>query len=293
MYEYMTGMGTQAFTDSGIQLGPGVPVPPDSGIILGAPTSVGPDPGIILGPPESLPSGGMVSPELTVFVDELKAEKGPFVYLDKDSPSGMEFVQWLMAYDQGYMDWFMKIMALKLSKDLFMAEGVVLPEWLEGNTLRFKQELYNLYVASMNRVRALVAAGTTMPALADMEPFLRWWAEVDRAGFAAFIVQNAEAGATPTALPVPAELFAFAKSTQWKGVPSNAMLGLDHPLWAGIKNNWFWILGGVVGGAVAAKAWRNRQEKKAVERLGKAKTVPAETMVEVPRRNKTPCKNCW
>ena len=270
MYEYMTGMGAQAVTNM-VELGPGVPdIPPQPGEIINGQEQLRPLP-----------------PELKVFADELKAEKGPFVYFGKDSPSGMEFTQWLMVYDPQYMEWLMKIMALKMAKDVFAAQGESLPDWMDGDALRYKQELYDLYVASMDRVKALMSVGVTNVAAADAQPFMQWWSEADRAGFAAFIVQNPPTD--PNAqIPVPAELFAFAKSTNWKGVPTSAMLGLDHPLWAGIKDNWFMILLGSAGGVFAARYW---MKKKAQEEA--ASFEFGETVMDMPRSNKTPCKNCW
>jgi hypothetical protein len=58
-YEYMMGMGTNG---SVIELGPGVSVPPEEPVI------------------------GEDSANISLFIDKLKAEKGPFVYIGEDSP---------------------------------------------------------------------------------------------------------------------------------------------------------------------------------------------------------------
>jgi hypothetical protein len=81
------------------------------------------------------------------------------------------------------------------------------------------------------------------------------------------------ASRTVTVPPVPAELFAFWKQTQGKGVPTAAMLGMDHPMWAFLKANWMLILGGALGGAVLVKGYRHYKTKRAMRDFGEAKTL--------------------
>lgn len=216
--------------------------------------------GITLGPPVSV--GPMAYGN---FVKELEAEKGPFVFFTFEEIqrstyplpfNGVEprrFLAWLTIYDPNALAYISKVMLLK-----GMTEKK--PTWIEEGKIRFKQSDYNLYLASIQRVKGIVAdQGLVKVDELDQKNFIDWWTKHDRAGMAAFIVIEVLKGTAPT------QLFEFWKVN--KGIaPPRGLLGFG--LWNMMKRNWFWLGAGAVGGAVGYKLLQRR-------RLERAKTMMA------------------
>lgn len=212
----------------------------DNGIILGQPVDIGP-----------MAYGN--------FVKELEAERGPFVFFTFEEvqqsaiPTGelgpKMFVTWLTLYNPDALAYISKVMMLK-----GMTEKK--PSWLDAGTIRFKQGDYDLYLASMYRIQRIVdQQGTIEANLLDHKNFLEWWGKHDRAGMSAFMVISGIAGES---FKAPAQLFEYWKATEGKSAPPSSLLGLG--LWSMIKRNWLWIGAGAVGGAVAFKVLKRRQD---------------------------------
>ena len=240
-YEYMTGMGTNG---DGIILGPGVSVTPDAP----PPYSAGND--------------------LNDFINKLKTEQGPFVYIGKDSTEGKKFVAWLTMYDPSFPEWFMKLALVKMSAAaLAVSDGVsAIPEWVSGNTIQFRKSLYDLYLVASSRInRILVTQGkilsTSIPPI-ELQSFMVWWKNFDLPGVAAltamYVVE--EDPLKPPVIEVPKQLFEFWKTTKGQVEPPKPLLGLGTSWFDWALDNWLWLLGGAAGGVVVAR-WYMRQEK--------------------------------
>jgi hypothetical protein len=229
---YESGFGIDATTtDSGIVLGEGVTVMPDSD---------------------------------KAFVNALNVEQGPFVYFDKASADAAMFMKWVSIYDPATVEYFSKVNSLKGK----YSESAGIPGWINSDQLRFKQELYNIYRDAIDRVgRMMVSQGVLITtAEADIAAFEAWWAQYDRAGYAAYKVTS---GATTVPAPLPADLFNFWKANQGKLAPTSSVLGFEWVGWSMLKKYWLWVFAGVAGGVVIAKIARKNRER----RLGTADTL--------------------
>lgn len=247
-YEYMMGFGSNG---EGIELGPGVPVPPDA-------------------PPIS------VGNELNDFIAKLKAEKGPFVYIGKDSPEGKKFITWLSMYDPGFFEWIMKLALVKISAAaLEVSEGVQnIPSWVMGNTIQFRKSLYDIYLASSSRVRRIIAHQgkilSTSITQIEFESFMKWWRSFDLPGVAAlFAMHMANGEVDPKVKPVelPKKLFEFWKTTKGQVEPPKPLLGFGTSWLDWALDNWLWLVGGTIGGVFAGRYITRYREEGAAKRL--------------------------
>jgi hypothetical protein len=222
------------------------------------------DSGIILG--AALPDSDKS------FVDALNVEQGPFVYFDKASSDAMMFMKWLSIYDPATITYFDKVNSIKGK----YSESAGVPGWINSNQLRFKQELYNIYHDAVARVsRMMVDQGVLITtAEADVTAFEAWWAQYDRAGYAAYKVTSGE---TSVPAPLPGVLFNFWKANQGKLPPTRSVLGFGWAGWEMLKKYWLWGLVGIAGGVVIAKvAKKNRESRESREyRSGAADTIQA------------------
>jgi len=208
------------------EAGFGADVATDSGIILGA----------------ALPDSDKA------FVDALNVEQGPFVYFDKAPADAAMFTKWLSIYDPTTVEYLAKVNSLKGK----YADSAGIPGWVSSDQLRFKQSLYEIYRSAVDRVtRIMISQGVLITTSeADVAAFEAWWAQYDRAGYAAYEVTS---GATSVPAPLPAELFNFWKANQGKLVPTNSLLGFEWVGWTMLKKYWLWAFAGVAGGVVIAK----------------------------------------
>lgn len=249
-YEYMMGMGTN---ESGIELGPGVSVPPDA-----------PPPGIA-------PSG-----DLNEFVNKLKSEQGPFVYIDDKTSQGKKFVTWLTLYDPSFFEWLMKVAMLKMSAAASTVSESVseVPEWVSGQSLRLRKSLWDTYQASVARIQDILAKQGKILSSEIPEPdfhaFMLWWKQYDLPGVAAittmFMPETTPApGQKPPVFQIPKKLFDFWKTTKGQVEPPSTLLGTAQSWFDWALDNWLWLAAGTAGGIFAAR-WYGKRKSKPVMR---------------------------
>jgi hypothetical protein len=244
---------------------------------------------------------GQLTDDQKAFDSSLSTDSGKYVYFDKQAAAIEMFLKWLAIYDSATSEYFAKINSLK-------AEGqssAEVPGWVKTGQIRVKQDVYSLYQASIDRIGEIMRdqGVVVVTVKEDIQAFLSWWMQYDRAGFAAYIVTNVQVmlsadAITSTDIPAisaPKVLFEFWKANQGKLAPTNQALGFSWIGWAVMKKYWVWILVGVAGGAVVAKSMGQRvqvqrwdltpREAAAARRagLGTADTLPE--IVQGPRRN--------
>lgn len=231
---------------------------------------------------------GQLTNDQKAFASSLSTDSGKYVYFDKQAAAIEMFLKWLAIYDPATSEYFAKINSLK-------AEGQSaseVPGWVKTGQIRVKQEVYDLYQASITRVGEIMRdqGVIVVTVKEDIQAFLGWWMQYERAGFAAYIVTNVPVIVSADAIvstdipsiSAPQALWNFWKSNQGKLPPTNQVLGLSWTGWAMLKKYWVWIAVGVAGGAVVARGLgRTRQER--LQRLGTADTLPG--VVQGPRRN--------
>jgi hypothetical protein len=239
-YEYMMGMGTNG---SVIELGPGVSVPPEEPVI------------------------GEDSANISLFIDKLKAEKGPFVYIGEDSPEGKKFVTWMLFYDPTFIDWMMKLALVKMSAATSAVSETVsaIPAWVTGETIQFRKSLYDMYLSCSARVETMLVQqgkilSSAIPPI-EFENFIKWWRSHDLPGVAALMAKYTANGVAQTQMPVvelPKKLFDFWKMTGGKVEPPKPLLGLGQSWLDWALDNWLWLAGGAAGGVLIAR-WYTRR----------------------------------
>ncbi len=242
-YEYMMGMGTN---ESGIELGPGVSVPPEEPVV---------------------DSGN----NLNAFIDKLKTEKGPFVYVGKDSPEGKKFITWMTLYDPTFIEWMMKLALVKMSAAaLAVSESVsTIPEWVSGETIQFRKNLYDMYLSCSARVENILVhqgkiLSNTIPPI-EFENFIKWWRSYDLPGAAALIAKYAANAVDPMQLPVvelPKKLFEFWKTTGGTVEPPKPLLGFGQSWLDWVLDNWLWLAGGAAGGVFISRWYMKRKDQR-------------------------------
>lgn len=217
--------------------------------------------GITLGPPTS------VDPtNLGVFVKELEIEQGPFIFftVNQIQQSGLPisekdpilvdikmFMKWFTAYEPEGIAYISKIMMLQ-------GMPVDKPKWVAEGKVRFKKATYELYKASMIRVRDVsVSQGLVTANPMDHTHFMSWWRKHDQAGWAAALVLSST---NKVPYDVPAKLFEFYKADG--GVPSAELLG-KLTIWGLARKNWLWVGLGAAGGAAIYKLRQRRRLEKA------------------------------
>jgi hypothetical protein len=237
---------------------------------------------------------GQLTEDQKAFASKLNTESGTYVYFDKQAASAEMFLKWLAIYDPATSDYLAKINSLK-------AEGQAaaeVPGWVKTGQVRVKQDVYDLYQASITRIGEMMRdqGVVVVTVKEDIQGFLGWWMQYDRAGFAAFIVTNVQVvvsadAVTSTDIPsisAPQSLFNFWKVNQGKLPPTNQVLGLPWVGWEIVKKYWAWILVGVAGGVVVAKMGSPAQREAARLRREQRKFEIADTLpgvVEGPRQN--------
>lgn len=239
--------------------------------------------GITLGPPTSrrsmrVPRSLPDVTNLKDFVVKLEKERGPFIFftfeqihysgipINMDDPTAVDlkmFMSWFTRYDPEGLAYISKVMMLR---DMPMDK----PKWVAEGKVRFKKATYDLYKASMIRVRDIsVSQGLIAADPMDHTHFMNWWRKHDQAGWAAAALVLSSISKAPYEVPV--KLFEFWKVNQQGNLaPPSSLLGLG--LWCMFKRNWFWIGAGAVGGAAIYKLKQHRSEQKDFER---AKTMMA------------------
>ncbi len=238
---------------------------------------------------------GQLTEDQKAFASSLSAESGKFVYFDKQAGAAEMFLKWLAIYDPATADYFAKVNSLK-------AEGQSaseVPGWVKTGQLRVKQDIYDIYQASIVRVGEIIRdQGVVVSTDKEtIQGFLSWWMQYDRAGFAAYIVTNVPVVLSADAIvstdipsiSAPQSLFNFWKVNQGKLAPTNQVLGIRWIGWDMLGKYWVWILVGVAGGAVVARSIGSPEKRAAARmrreqiRLGTADTLPG--VVQGPRRN--------
>jgi len=216
-----------------------------SGITLGPPTSVGPA-------------------DLGAFAKMLEVERGPFIFfsvnqiqqaslpVSEKDPVLMDikmFMNWFTAYEaETGFAYISKIMMLK---DM----PVDKPKWVAEGKIRFKKATYELYKASMVRVRDIsVSQGLVTANPMDHTHFMNWWRKHDQAGWAAALVLSSM---NKVPYDVPAKLFEFYKADDTGSAPPAELLG-KLTIWAFARKNWLWVGLGAVGGATIYKIRQRR-----------------------------------
>jgi hypothetical protein len=215
-------------------------------------------------------NGSAIDPNMGSFSKELMMEQGPFVYFTfnqihqaglppmnasaADQDARM-FLAWYASYNPNIVAYISKVMLLHDTP-------IDKPKWVADKQVRFKQSMYNLYKASMQRVTEISASQGLMEAdPMDHVLFMDWWKKHDPSGAAASYVL---ARTSKTQYQVPAQLFDFWKSNdQGNLAPPGSLLGLG--LWNMMKRNWFWIGAGAVGGAAVYKMLQKRRARKELE----------------------------
>lgn len=222
------------------------------------------DPGVPPIPEEPPMVDPYVGPDMKAFVDKLNAEKGPFVFVNQQTPDDQKFVAWLMLVDPSFVDWAMQYGLLKMG--FGVDPTLKIPEWVKGDDLRLSKEMYDKYLSCTARVKRMIAKqgafmATSRPE-AEIMKFTDWWRIYDTPGAAALMILYADPAAPPGAMPnlqLPKQLFNFWQTTGGKSAPSRELLGFEEPsILDWVFDNWLWIAGGVVGGAVVAGWYVNR-----------------------------------
>ena len=245
-YEYMTGMSSYddmmglGTNGNMIELGP--PMPPMPEIV-----EVGP----------SVP-GFMSVAEYDAFIAKLKAEKGPFIFIGKESPEGKKFINWMALYEPSFMEWFMKLTMIKM----YAAGEVIseIPEWVMGEMIQIRKNLYDMYVASTARVKNMLVEQGSFPStsipLAEIDSFMSWWKTWDMPGAASLVAMYTVGpedllAPEPPKIEIPKKLYDFWKTTEGKIEPPKPLLGFKEKSWLDwALDNWLWIAFGTAGGAV-------------------------------------------
>jgi len=241
-YEYMMGMGENG---NGIELGPGVPVPPEEPVV-----------------------GGGIGENLDAFIAKLKAEKGPFVYVGKDSPEGKKFITWMSLYDPTFIEWMMKLAMVKMSAAALAVSETVsaIPEWVTGETIQFRKGLYDMYLSCSARVENMLATqgkilSNAIPPI-EFENFIKWWRSYDLPGAAALIAKYTANAVSPLQMPVvelPKKLFDFWKTTGGTVEPPKPLLGFGQSWLDWALDNWLWLAGGAAGGVLIGRWYMKRK----------------------------------
>ena len=247
-------------------------------------------------------SMGQLTDDQKTFASALNADSGKYVYFDKQAAAIEMFLKWLAIYDPATSEYFAKINSLKTEGQA----SAEVPGWVKTGQIRVKQDVYDIYQASIDRVGEIMRdqGVIVVTVKEDIQAFLSWWMQYDRAGFAAYIVTNVQVvlsadAITSTDIPsisAPQALFNFWKVNQGKLAPTTHVLGLSWVGWAVMKKYWVWILVGVAGGAVVARSVGQRRvqvrrwdltprEAAAARSAGfdTADTLP--DVVQGPRRN--------
>jgi hypothetical protein len=274
-YEYMMGMGENG---NGIELGPGVPVPPEEPVV-----------------------GGGIGENLDAFIAKLKAEKGPFVYVGKDSPEGKKFITWMSLYDPTFIEWMMKLAMVKMSAAALAVSETVsaIPEWVTGETIQFRKGLYDMYLSCSARVENMLATqgkilSNAIPPI-EFENFIKWWRSYDLPGAAALIAKYTANAVSPLQMPVvelPKKLFDFWKTTGGTVEPPKPLLGFGQSWLDWALDNWLWLAGGAAGGVLIGRWYmkrKNQSPRDTVVDMGTAPTMlqNARCDMGVPARKMT------
>lgn len=238
---------------------------------------------------------GQLTDDQKAFASTLLADSDKYVYFDKQAASAEMFLKWLAIYDPATSEYFAKINSLK-------AEGQSaseVPGWVKTGQIRVKQDIYDIYQAAIVRVGEIMRDQGVVVATVkeDIQGFLSWWMQYDRAGFAAYIVTNVPVVLSADAIvstdipsiSAPQSLFNHWKVNQGKLAPTSQVLGLKWAGWDMLKKYWVWVLVGVAGGAVVARGLGSPEQRAAARlnreqlRLGTADTLPG--VVQGPRQN--------
>jgi hypothetical protein len=214
-------------------------------------------------------NGDVIQDDFSLFIAQLKAEKGPFVYIDDKTTEGKKFITWMALSEPSFTDWFTKLIALRTSELMNEASSFFgeIPEWVKGETIQFRKDLYDTYTACSARIQKILAEQGTFPSASisidKAVAFMDWWTVWDLPGAAALLATYEANGVdTPLQAPTikfPNKLFEYWKVTDGKIAPPNPLLGIKDQSWLDwALDNWLWIAGGAIGGAVAAGWFVNR-----------------------------------
>jgi len=209
---------------------------------------------------------GQLTDEQKVFAGSLDADTGKYVYFDKQAAAVEMFLKWLAIYDPATFEYLAKIDALKA----YGQSATEVPGWVKTGQIRVKQDIYDIYQASIVRTGEIIRdqGVVVVTVKEDIQGFLTWWMQYDRAGFSAFVVTNVPVVLSADAIvstdipsiSAPQSLFNFWKVNQGKLAPTNQVLGLSWGGWGFFKKYWAWILVGAAGSVVVAGMGRESRQ---------------------------------